>query len=926
MQSRKISIHRTILIYLVLVGVISVLSVGYLWISSERSKFVAEANTLRTTYLEEQQKTLKREVNRALAFVRYMRSQTEKRLKETVKDRVYEAHSIAANIYKQQQHSKSIEEIKEIIKDALRPIRFNNGRGYFFAFDMNGIETLFAARPDMEGKNMLKVRGGQGEFVVSEMLTIIRNKGEGFYSYSWSKPKEDGYFPKIAFVKHFKPIGWVIGTGEYFDDVEEDIRKECIKWTSNIQFGKDGYVFAGQYDGLSLSGPATGKNMHDVEDINGVKIVQELIKAAKSGGGFVHYVLPKFEGRKNAPKISYAVGVNEWQWYIGAGVYVDEIETEIAQKQLDLERRIKVNIRNVFLILFSLFAFMVLIVKLLSMRIQKNLKLFTNFFNRASSDAVKIEKDTLHFTEFVELAQSANKMIDERKRAEEALQTSHERFLTVLDSIDATIYVADMETHEVLFMNNHMIEAFGKDMTGEICWEVFRGESAPCPHCTNDQLIDDAGRPADVCVWQGENPITGKWYINYDRAIEWTDGRLERLQIATDITNLKKMEEDLHQARKMEAVGILAGGIAHEFNNVLGIIIGNAEMALIDVEKWHPLNQNLNEIKSASLRARDVVKQLLNFSRKVDTYRKPIDMRVIVKEALKLLKASIPSHIEIQDIIPTELDAVVADSTQIHQLLINLCNNASQAMSNEGGTLKIELNNVTLDYEKASKLMDLKPGAYVKLSVSDTGGGIPRKFLDKIFDPYFTTKDVGKGTGMGLAVVHGIVRTHDGAIRADSHLGKGTVFDVYFPSSNEEVSQETKRDAKVPTGKEKIIFVDDEISIVKLYSNMLERLGYSVISETDPLRVVEHFQSNPLEYDLVISDMTMPNLTGDRLAEELIEIRPDIPIIVCTGFSEKMSPERAQEIGIKEVLMKPIEIKDLGNLVRKLLDEVKSGK
>jgi signal transduction histidine kinase/CheY-like chemotaxis protein len=517
-------------------------------------------------------------------------------------------------------------------------------------------------------------------------------------------------------------------------------------------------------------------------------------------------------------------------------------------------------------------------------------------------------------------------MIDERKRAEEALQISHERFLTVLDSIDATIYVADMQTHEILFMNNHMIEAFGKDMTGEICWEVFRGESAPCPHCTNDQLIDDNGRPADVCVWQGENPITGKWYINYDRAIEWTDGRLVRLQIATDITNLKKMEEDLHQARKMEAVGILAGGIAHEFNNVLGIIIGNAEMALNDVEKWHPLNQNLSEIKSASLRARDVVKQLLNFSRKVDTYREPIDMRVIVKEALKLLKPSIPSNIEIQDIFPTELDAVVADSTQIHQLLINLCNNASQAMSNEGGTLKIELNNVTLDYEKASKLRDLKPGAYVRLSVSDTGGGIPRKFLDKIFDPYFTTKDVGKGTGMGLAVVHGIVRTHDGAIRADSHLGKGTVFDIYFPSSSEEVSQETKRDAKVPTGKEKIIFVDDEISIVKLYSNMLERLGYSVISETDPLRVVEHFQSNPLEYDLVISDMTMPNLTGDRLAEELIEIRPDIPIIVCTGFSEKMSPERAQEIGIKEVLMKPIQMKDLGNLVRKLLDEVKSGK
>jgi CheY-like chemotaxis protein len=376
----------------------------------------------------------------------------------------------------------------------------------------------------------------------------------------------------------------------------------------------------------------------------------------------------------------------------------------------------------------------------------------------------------------------------------------------------------------------------------------------------------------------------------------------------------------------MEAVGNLAGGIAHEFNNMLSIIIGNTELALNEIEKRHPLHQNLSEIKSAGLRARDVVKQLLNFSRKVDTYMEPIDIRLIVKETLKLLKATIPSNIEIQAFLPDELDAVMADSTQIHQLLINLCNNASQAMSDEGGTLKIELSNVTFDYEKASKLRGLAPGAYVRLGISDTGSGIPQELLDKIFDPYFTTKDVGKGTGMGLAVVHGIVKTHNGSIFVDSEHRKGTVFHVYFPSSTKAVSEVTKRDEGIPTGKEKIIFVDDELSIVDLYRSMLERLGYSVISETDPLLVVERFQSNPLDYDLVISDMTMPNLTGDRLAEKLIKIRPDIPIIVCTGFSEKMSPEKAREIGIREVLMKPVGMKDLGNLIRKLLDEGESDK
>ena len=199
----------------------------------------------------------------------------------------------------------------------------------------------------MEGTNMLQVRGGEGEFVVSDMLAVIREDGEGFYKYTWPKPNQQGFFPRIAFVKLFKPIGWVIGSGEYLDYVEKDIQEECLKWISNIKFEKDGYVFAGKWDGLVLSGPETGKNVYDIVDINGVKIVQELIKLAKEGGGFVEYVLPRFEGKKHAPKISYALGVPEWQWYIGAGLYVDEIDAALALKQSELEGRIRTNIQNI---------------------------------------------------------------------------------------------------------------------------------------------------------------------------------------------------------------------------------------------------------------------------------------------------------------------------------------------------------------------------------------------------------------------------------------------------------------------------------------------------------------------------------------------------------------------------------------------------
>ena len=816
MQWPKMSIHKTIFVYQVIISLVTVVSLGFLWMMSERSRILQEERVLRAAYIEERKELLKREVDRAVGFVRYMQSLTEKRLKENVKNRVYEAHAIADNLYRQHKKSKSKEEIIKIVKDALRPIRFNNNRGYYFAFDMNGVETLFPVKPEMEGKNMLEIRGGKGEQVVADMLFLIKEKGESFYSYDWSKPGKAGFYPKIAFVKGFEPFGWGIGTGEYVDDVEKDIQEECLTWISNITFSKDGYVFAGRYDGMSLSGPQTGKNMFDVQDVNGVRIVQELIKAARKGGGFVHYVVPKFQGIKQAPKLSYAVGLNEWEWYIGAGVYVDEIDQEIAGRAADLNRRIKQTVLTISFILFSLFVLMFFLARFLSARIQKNLKLFTHFFDSASTDSIKINEEALHFTEFIQLARSANHMIEERIRAEHALSTSHERFLTVLDSIDATIYVADMQTCEVLFMNKYMRDAFGGDMTGATCWKAFRNQTGPCKNCTNDRLVDENGQPRDVYIWQDKNPVNGKWYINYDRAVEWIDGRLVRLQIATDISHLKKMEEDLLQARKMEAVGNLAGGVAHEFNNVLSIIIGNVELILYDVKEDDPLHRNVKEILAASLRARDVVRQLLNFSRKSGTEKKPTDIHRVVKEALKLLKASIPSDIQIRENLSPDVDGIMADSTQLHQLLINLCNNACQAMTGKGGVLTIDLDNVVVDESMASSLPGIEPGPHVRISVGDTGAGIPADFIDRIFDPYFTTKAVGKGTGMGLAVVHGIVKDHLGAVRVDSAEGEGTCFHVYFPSTREKSVQETEKKFGDHKGRERMIFVDYEPSIAQL--------------------------------------------------------------------------------------------------------------
>ncbi len=508
------------------------------------------------------------------------------------------------------------------------------------------------------------------------------------------------------------------------------------------------------------------------------------------------------------------------------------------------------------------------------------------------------------------------------------LKKSEEKFRQLAENIREVFWIVSPDWQTVYYISPTFTQVWGSS-----CNDLYRSPQLWIDSIIEEdrdkviRLIKEAAQADHAEIRFPEYRIKQpsgdlRWIFARGFPIKDEDGKVRRIVgIAEDITDKIHLETELRHAHKMEAIGTLAGGIAHEFNNVLGIIIGNMELALDYVEKWHPVRRNLGEIKKASLRAKEVVRQLLKFSHKVETSRVSIDIALIVGEALKLLRASIPANIKIKEFISRPIDAVVADATQIHQLLINLCNNAAQAMSADGGVLTVELRNVLIDDEKAFKQPDLEPGKYVELGIGDTGHGISSEVLEKIFDPYFTTKEVGKGTGMGLAVVHGIAKTHDGVIHVDSRLGKGTDFRVYFPSSSTVVSPEQKKDERVPGGAEKIIFVDDEISIVEIYTIMLKKLGYDVISETDPVLALEQFKSDPYGYSLVISDMTMPDMTGDRLAQELIKVRPDIPVILCTGFSDKISPEYLKKIGFRGMLMKPVGKADLGNLIREVLDD-----
>ncbi|MBN1848879.1 MAG: PAS domain S-box protein [Deltaproteobacteria bacterium] len=395
----------------------------------------------------------------------------------------------------------------------------------------------------------------------------------------------------------------------------------------------------------------------------------------------------------------------------------------------------------------------------------------------------------------------------------------------------------------------------------------------------------------------------------------------ERMALTTfiDITERKRLEAQLQQSQKMEAIGTLAGGIAHDFNNILGIILGNTELAIDDVPDWNPGYHNLQEVRKACLRARDVVKQILSFSRASNQTFRSLQITPIIKESLRLLRSSIPSTIDIQQSFECPSDTIKADPTQINQILLNLCTNAAQAMADTGGIMMVRLENIEIR-EEDELTQNLKPGPYVKLMVSDTGPGIAPEIMNRIFDPYFTTKKIGKGTGIGLAVVQGIVNKHGGAVMVETQINKGTSFHIFLPCVEKIAADEIQTARLLPKGNERILFVDDEKDIVATIPPLLERLGYTVIARTNSLEALEAFRREPGAFDLVVTDQTMPNMTGDKLAEEIRKLHAHIPIILCTGFSETTNEQKSKESGINAYVLKPFDKTEIARVVREMLD------
>jgi CheY-like chemotaxis protein/two-component sensor histidine kinase len=370
----------------------------------------------------------------------------------------------------------------------------------------------------------------------------------------------------------------------------------------------------------------------------------------------------------------------------------------------------------------------------------------------------------------------------------------------------------------------------------------------------------------------------------------------------------------------MEAIGTLAGGIAHDFNNILSAVIGYTELLQLSLAPTSEEHDYALQIKQAGNRAKDLVQQILTFSRQTEQELKPVEVSIIVKEVIKLLRSSLPTTIEIKHHIEGN-SLIMGDPTQLHQILMNLCTNAGHAMQEKGGLLSIELKSIDLKEDLLSDQVKLTPGSYIQLAVSDTGHGIPTEYIDRIFDPFFSTKERGEGTGMGLSVVHGIVQSYNGAIYVYSEERKGSTFKVFLPAIERRTEPEKRQSDDIPKGSGHVLFVDDEPTLVKMSTSQLEALGYTVSSRTDSLEALALFKRYPDRFDLVVTDMTMPKMTGDELAREIKQIRHDIPVILCTGFSSKITSDNAPQFDIDAFLMKPIIIQDMAKVVHDVMEK-----
>jgi len=918
-KNRKLVTVLLLETYIVIVILFFLL--GYFTIYQKYNAFKKDIINLQQDYIERKKQLIKNETLDAIDFINYNRLQTEQSLKDLLRNRTNEAISLAQNIYNEYKNKKSQTEIQKIIIDALRPIRFNNGRGYYFIGSLNGTEYLFPIKEELEGKTLINLQDDMGNFVVRDEISMIKTYGEGFCHGYWKKPgSENDSHQKISFVKQFSQYNWYIGTGEYIDDFTKDVQKNVLERISKIRFEKEGYIFINTYNGDALITDGNlvqeSKNLWELEDPNGIKVIQEERNAVKNPeGDFIYYSWRKLTSSEIASKISFVKGIPEWQWMVGSGVYTDEIETTIAEYRSALYKSIRKDIVIIFVVLTIVFLAFTFFALYISKKATSSINSFLKFFNKASHDFILIDENRVYFSEFKSLANSANSMIREMKKTQLLKIEEEVYFEGLFESAPEAIVLVGNNGH-VIRVNKEFTKLFGftkteihhkdvddfivpEELKAEAKENALRSEQGSTVSIETMRVCKD-GRRIFVSILA--TPILNK------------TGKLGTYIIYRDITNQKLAEQNLNEAKlKAEESDRLKTAfltnMSHEIRTPMNAIIGFSTLIKNPNLNSSDRSEYINIVEKSAYNLLTIIDDIIDVSKleaeqlsinKINTnINTIIDDLLVSFESLKRSKEIKNIRFFAKKGVPAKDFIVNTDPKRFKQVYMHLLDNALK-FTEKG---KIEFGY----YIQESNLI-----CYVK----DTGIGIPFEKMDSVVKPFrqadeSDTRKYG-GTGLGLSISKKLIENLGGKMWFESETGVGTTF--YFSIPNEQAIEQRFSDNQKSSSlhfsdwqNKKILIAEDAETNFKFLEAVLEKTNVTLNWAKDGKEVLDLLEQNN-DFDLILMDIQMPILNGNEALKQIRSKGIKIPVIAQTAFAMESDRQEMIDLGYDDYLIKPIEI------------------
>ncbi|OFX82797.1 MAG: hypothetical protein A2W99_14125 [Bacteroidetes bacterium GWF2_33_16] len=910
------------------------LVIGYFWIFQKYTAYKEESHRVQQDYLETQKKFIKKETLDAIDFINYRRHQTDNALKELLKNRTYEGFSIAQNLYNENKNQKSQAEIKKLIIDALRPIRFNNGRGYYFIGSLTGIEILYPGEISSEGKNLFDLQDDMGNFIVRDEISVVKTYGEGFCHGYWKKPgKENQSAQKISYVKLFTPYDWYIGTGEYIDDFTKDVQKDVLDRISKIRYGKEGYIFINTYNGDALITDgalvAINKNLWELEDPTGVKVIQEERNAVKNPeGDYIYYSWRKLTTTEITKKMSFVKGIPEWQWMVGAGVYTDEIDSTLKQYKDTLIKTIQKDIIIILSVLLTILFLLSFFSFYISKKANSSIESFLHFFKKASHDFILIDEKKIYFSEFKSLANSANNMVREMKKTQ-LLKIEEEVYFEGLFESAPEAIVLTGNSGNVIRVNKEFTKLFGftkteihhknvddfivpPELIDEAKENFQRTESGSNVSIETIRMCKDGKR---IYVSILATPIINK------------QGKIGTYIIYRDISQQKLTEQSLSEAklRAEESDRLKTSfltNMSHEIRTPMNAIIGFSTLIKNPSLPVEDRIEYLNIIDKSAYNLLTIIDDIIDVSKleaeQLSINKINTNINTIIDELLMSFEEHKKSN-EIKNIrlyakkgFPNKDFIVNTDPKRFKQVFSHLLDN-SLKFTEQG---KIEFGY----YTQESTLI-----CFVK----DTGIGIPEEKKPFVVKPFrqadeSDTRKYG-GTGLGLSISKKLIENLGGKMWFESETGVGSSF--YFSIPFEDSAKiSTEQDAKPDIisqnnwKNKRILIAEDAVTNFKFLEAVLERTNAQITWAKDGKEVLDNVDKTP-DFDLILMDIQMPILNGHEALKQLKLKGIQIPIIAQTAYAMETDRQEIIDLGYDDYIIKPIEINLLLNKISKFLNK-----